>query len=479
MAILAAYAVPHPPLIIPTVGRGEERGIARTIEAYRNVARRIVAHDPETIVVTSPHAPLYGAGFHVTTTETLEGSMARFGAPQTRVSARIDGALVKALEEEAARAGIPLVPSSWRDREMDHATFIPLWFVDEAYAEAGRTPRYEVVRLGIAGLPFEDHRTLGRLVARAIARTGRRAVFVASGDLSHKLTSDGPYGFAPEGPRFDAQIGDLFASGDLARLFAFDPAFCDAAAECGLRSFQIMAGALEGSTFSSELLSLEGPFGVGYGVAAFEVTAENGASRAAEATCDDEPAEGAARGEAACDPYVALARAGVEGFVRTGRPIERPAALPAELTERRAGVFVSLHETGELRGCIGTIAPTTPCIADEIIRNAVSASSEDPRFPPVRPDELDYLEISVDVLAAPEPISDPAELDPARFGVIVTKGWRRGLLLPNLEGVDTVEQQIAIAKRKAGIDPDDDTVSLERFEVVRHTRGGEPRCGAR
>lgn len=479
MAILAAYAVPHPPLIISTVGRGEERGIARTIEAYRDVARRIVAHDPETIVVTSPHAPLYGTGFHVTTTETLKGSMARFGAPQTCVSARIDGALAKALEEEAARAGIPLVPSSWRDREMDHATFIPLWFVDEAYAEAGRTPRYEVVRLGIAGLPFEDHRTLGRLVARAIARTGRRAVFVASGDLSHKLTSDGPYGFAPEGPRFDAQIGDLFASGDLARLFTFDPSFCDAAAECGLRSFQIMAGALEGSTFSSELLSLEGPFGVGYGVAAFEVTAEDGASRAAEATCADEPAEEAAVGEAACDPYVALARAGVEGFVHTGRPIERPAALPAELTERRAGVFVSLREAGELRGCIGTIAPTTPCIADEIIRNAVAASSEDPRFPPVRPDELDYLEISVDVLAAPVPVSDFAELDPARFGVIVTKGWRRGLLLPNLEGVDTVEQQIAIAKRKAGIDPGDDAVSLERFEVVRHTRGGEPRRGAR
>ena len=135
-------------------------------------------------------------------------------------------------------------------------------------------------------------------------------------------------------------------------------------------------------------------------------------------------------------------------------------------------MFVSLHEDGELRGCIGTISPVTGSVADEIVRNGVAAASEDPRFPPVRPDELDALAYSVDVLFPPEPVDSPAELDPVRYGVIVAKGYRRGLLLPNLEGVDTVEQQLSIAKRKAGIDPADDDVRLERFEVVRHDRGG-------
>lgn len=546
MSILAAYAVPHPPLIIPAVGRGEERGIASTVAACKEVARRIAAAEPDVIVVTSPHAPLYRDAFHVTSDAELDGSMRQFYAPRERVEARIDQELARAVSEGCTEAGIPVAGSTWRDREMDHATFIPLWFVDKAYRAAGKEPAYRVVRIGLSGLSFETHRQVGRIVARAVATLGRRAVFVASGDLSHKLKEDGPYGFAPEGPQFDARIAELFSTGELEGLFAFDERFCDRAAECGLRSFQIMAGALEeealargaaGSessvaagtgrggcadaeaavgeggvacaadaganapcgegVFGHELLSCEGPFGVGYAVAAFERTADageharDGASEGCAAESDAAErnvpksgmAESAAEGgvvegaaaEPALDPYVALARASVEGFVRTGRPIKVPADTPRELLESRAGVFVSLHEDGELRGCIGTIEPVRKNVAEEIVRNGVAACSEDPRFPPVRADELDYLELSVDVLFPAEPVASEAELDPARYGVIVSKGWRRGLLLPNLEGVDTVEQQVAIAKRKAGIGLGERGVRLERFEVVRHERGGEAR----
>lgn len=175
------------------------------------------------------------------------------------------------------------------------------------------------------------------------------------------------------------------------------------------------------------------------------------------------------------DPQIALARLSVETYVRTGHPAHLPADVPAELLEQRAGAFVSLHEHGNLRGCIGTIAPICENVAEEILQNGISACSRDPRFFPVREDELDFLEYSVDVLGKPEPIESPDELDPVRYGVIVTKGLRRGLLLPNLEGVDTIAYQVAIAKQKAGISPADDDVDLERFEVVRYTRGGEPR----
>ena len=177
------------------------------------------------------------------------------------------------------------------------------------------------------------------------------------------------------------------------------------------------------------------------------------------------------------DPFVALARASVEGFVATGESITLPDGLPEGLLTRRAGVFVSLHERGELRGCIGTIGPTQPNVALEILRNGVLACSEDPRFPPVAAEELDWLEYSVDVLDEPESIASEAELDVREYGVIVTKGWRRGLLLPNLDGIDTVAQQVSIAKRKAGIAEDEPDVLLERFRVVRHTAGGEPHRG--
>ena len=147
---------------------------------------------------------------------------------------------------------------------------------------------------------------------------------------------------------------------------------------------------------------------------------------------------------------------------------ELPEDLPEEMLQRRAGVFVSLHKDGRLRGCIGTIQATRRNIAEEIMENAVSASTRDPRFGPVLPEELDTLEIGVDVLGDTEKIQSKDELDVKHYGVIVSKGFRRGLLLPNLDGVDTVEEQIAIALSKAGISPREKNFEMERFEVVRH-----------
>lgn len=167
------------------------------------------------------------------------------------------------------------------------------------------------------------------------------------------------------------------------------------------------------------------------------------------------------------DPYVKLARHTIETWLRTGELPRVPKELPGELYSRRAGAFVSLKEDGRLRGCIGTTRAVQGSLAEEIMHNAVSACSQDPRFSPVELWEAERLTITVDVLGDTERISSPDELDVKRYGVIVTKGGRRGLLLPNLEGVDTVEQQIAIAKQKAGIS-EQEKVALERFEVVRH-----------
>lgn len=168
------------------------------------------------------------------------------------------------------------------------------------------------------------------------------------------------------------------------------------------------------------------------------------------------------------DAYVALARRTIEEYVRTGRQIQVPEDLPQEMYDERAGVFVSIKkQDARLRGCIGTIQAVQRCIAEEIIQNAVSAAVKDPRFAPITQEELDSLVISVDVLGGMEPVASPKELDVRRYGVVVTSGYRRGLLLPNLEGVDTVEDQIAIAKQKAGIGWQEE-VRMERFEVVRH-----------
>lgn len=499
MSIVAAYAVPHPPLIVPAVGKGQEETIQATINAYEEVARRIEEHRPDTIIVTSPHAPAFSDGFFISNAETVVGGLEMFGAENSAISATGDRDLAELIASLANQAGIPIGMGASYDGPLDHATYVPLYFLRDFL------PYTTVVRVGLSGLSPREHRMMGRCFELAANILDRRVVLVASGDLSHKLTHDGPYGFNEAGPQFDGAITQIFKTGELDDLFAFDELFCEEAAECGLRSFQMMAGALAGSTYTSELLSYEGPFGVGYAVACFEVTGRKDADGAdmpateggtesterasgpategeVEADLVDEDASSSVpqpdgspdTGGSAVDPFVALARASVEYFVTTERPLLMPEGLPSELTDGRAGVFVSLHEHGDLRGCIGTIAPTRDSIAQEIISNAISACSSDPRFYPVQKNELDYLSYSVDVLFPPEPIASEDELDPQEYGVIVTRGERRGLLLPNLEGVNTVAEQVAIARQKAGIAPDED-VEMERFRVVRHTTGGEAR----
>ena len=165
------------------------------------------------------------------------------------------------------------------------------------------------------------------------------------------------------------------------------------------------------------------------------------------------------------DPLTDLASRAIDVFVRSRRVLTAPEPIPQEM-RRQAGVFVSIKKCGRLRGCIGTFVPTKETIAHEIIANAIKSASSDPRFPPIDETELASLAVSVDVLAEPE-LCTERQLDPSRYGIIVESGWRRGLLLPDLEGVETDADQIRIARSKAGISPGE-PVTLSRFMVERH-----------
>ena len=460
MPIAAAYMVPHPPMIVPEVGRGSEEQVRKTIESYKAVADEIAAIRPETIIVTSPHAVLYADYFHISPGSHATGDFGSFRAPGVKFRKEYDTELVKALCVIADRKGFPAGTLGERDRRLDHGTMVPLYFVDQKYTD------YRLVRIGLSGLSLADHYAFGQMIRQAVEETGRKVVLIASGDLSHKLQEYGPYGFAKEGPEYDARIMDVAGRAAFGEMLEFDEAFCDKAAECGHRSFVIMAGALDGLDVEAKVYSHEDVTGVGYGICSFRPAGENPERkflvkyRAAQA-------ERLARRRVGEDPYVRLARETVESWVLEKKTPEVPEWAPAEMKQGRAGVFVSIHKDGRLRGCIGTFLPTRENIAREIISNAVSASTRDPRFDAVRPEELDKLEINVDVLSAPEKIRGKEELDVKRYGVIVSSGSRRGLLLPDLDGVDTVEEQIDIARRKGGI-REGEPIQLERFEVVRH-----------
>ena len=464
MSILAAMVVPHPPIIMPEVGHGEEHRIQKTIDAYQKVSRLAAALNPETIVVTTPHSILYNDYFHISPGDKATGNFARFRAPDLTVTVNYDTEFVKALSDLAAENKLRAGTFGERDASIDHGTLIPLKFLEQAGIDFNKV---KVVRIGLSGQSNEDHYKLGQLIAQTADRLKRRVMYVASGDLSHKLKDDGPYGYAEEGPKFDEEIMRYISAGDFLSMLTMDNTFCEHAAECGLRSFWIMAGALDKKNIDCQQLSYEGPFGVGYGIAWIGIKGDD-PKRDFGNQLSKVKMQALERRKAEEDEYVRLARLSLETFVKTHQPLsELPEGLPKDMLNRRAGTFVSLHKNGQLRGCIGTIAPTRGSIASEIVQNAVSACSRDPRFSPVTVEELNELEYSVDVLGEAERVFSLNDLDVKRYGVIVESKGRRGLLLPDLDGVDTVEDQVHIAMRKGNI-PTTESINLWRFEVVRH-----------
>ncbi|MCR5773700.1 MAG: AmmeMemoRadiSam system protein A [Lachnospiraceae bacterium] len=448
MPITEAFMVPHPPVAVPEIGRGEQWKIHSTESAFEKVSRRIADIQPDTIIVTSPHATMYSDYFHISPGTHASGNFGSFGAPEVSFEVDYDTELVQQICDAAESAGIPAGTDGETDPRLDHGTMVPLYFINKRYTG------YKLVRIGLSGFSLDVHKSLGRVIDRVASRTDKKIVVIASGDLSHCQKADGPYGYRPEGPKYDSMLMDVIKRGALSELSQFDERLLDKSQECGHRSFVILSGILHSHNVKSEVLSHEATFGVGYGIAIFRIRD------------DDRPAAGKEKGADAMDAYVRLARETINNFVK-GKKLPDLEGLPDEMLQTRAGAFVSVHEFGMLRGCIGTISATCGSVAEEIRENAVSAVSRDPRFSPVKEDELDDLEINVDVLGEAEPVTSYDELDVKRYGVIVSNGMRRGLLLPDLDGVDTVEQQIDIARQKAGIGPSEE-LTLQRFEVVRH-----------
>ncbi len=459
MPIIKTYIVPHPPIVIPEIGNGSEKNSQKTIDAYHEIAQDIAKLKPNTIIISSPHSTMYADYFHISPGSKAFGSFNQFGANQVKFNVEYDVDLRKLITKKAKKLEIPLGTIGEKDNLLDHGTMVPLYFIKQYYND------FKVIRLSPSGLPLIDQYNAGMMI-NSVIPTEKKVVWVASGDLSHKLKKDGPYGLAKEGIQFDKQLVSILTEGDFSKIFKLKTDLCYKAAECGLGSFTMMLGALDGYHVKTNVLSYEGPFGVGYATCIFEKLERDKTREYSRMNQSKETDQMNTTREKE-DEYVSLARKSLEFFVKNHRTIPFPLNLSKELINNKAGVFVSLHINDRLRGCVGTISATTNSIAEEIIQNAVSSGSRDHRFPKVIEKELNKIEYSVDVLLPAESIQFADELDVLKYGVIVSSGYKSGLLLPNIDGIETVAEQIRIAKKKARID-DSETIKMERFEVIRH-----------
>lgn len=456
-SLVFAGIAPHPPIMVPEVGREAIAEVRNSIDAMAELTARVIASGAETVIIISPHGPLVADAFIAYEGPQLYGDFANFRAPTATIHAELDDELLDEISRAAAAE--KLVVEKIKVRALDHGTAVPLYFL-QRNGWSGR-----VIALGYTFLSSEDHLRFGKCIGQAIEKVGRSVAFIASGDLSHRLQHDAPAGYNPDAHLFDEEVVDAIRTNSTRRIVDIDHEMRRLAGECGYRSMLVAIGVAEGVNSNCEVISYEAPFGVGYLVA--QLVSEPRQVGAATGSSDKQ-----ATNVQSTDPtraIPALARLTIETFVTSGTMIDPPNNLP-DFFNVRAGCFVSLKtRDGELRGCIGTIDPVKDTLAEEIIANAINSAMHDPRFPPVKVDELPDLKYSVDVLSAPEPASIE-DLDPKIYGVIVEDldGLRRGLLLPNLAGVDTAAKQVEIATSKAGMRRDA-PIKLFRFRADRYS----------
>lgn len=452
-AIVFSSIVPHPPIMVPEVGGGAVVEVRNSIAAMAELTRRTVDSGAETVILISPHAPLDATAFVAYHSPKLYGDFASFRAPATKIEFPLDEVLLRAISQAANETGYEVL--NLDDDLLDHGTMVPLYFLAR-YGWHG-----SVVGFGYNFLSDADHTKFGSCIRAAADKVGRPVAFIASGDLSHRLKPDAPAGFSPAAHRFDDEVVGAIIENAAERIAAIDPEVRRIAGECGYRSMLIALGATSELPPVGEVLSYEAPFGVGYLVAQLTNARQPSPGHSVRVSGTEERFDPA-------NELPALARLAVETFVRSRKQVRAPENY-SELLAARAACFVSIKtKAGSLRGCIGTIKPGKKTLGDEIIANAISAATRDPRFDPVSAGELGDLRYSVDILSAPEPATI-ADLDPAIFGVIVEakEGFRRGLLLPAIEAIETVPQQLEIVMRKAGI-ASGEPVNISRFRVDRY-----------
>ena len=426
--IVAGALTAHPPILLPEVGGAESQRVQATAHAMQELDAILMAAPATLAIVISPHSPSSMTSLPVRRATRVGGDLARFRAPQVRVEAEVDLDLASKLVADGQRAGFAL---TWaEDSELDHGVVVPLHMLP-------RTMKGKhCVFLGVSGWPLQRFLAFGGWLQQWLQHRG--AILIASGDLSHRLTPDAPYGFRPEGPVFDRLVIDALRGHDWQRIEGVDPDLVEEAGECGLRPLAILLGAARAAGLTSQVLSYEGPFGVGYPVVAFT---------GARVVLDIQD----------------LGRRAIETYLRSHQLIEPPEPIPMEW-QAPSAAFVTLRKNGAMRGCVGSTRPTEATAAHELIRYAIASAVRDPRFHPVRLDEVPLLSIRVQLLDPAEPITDITRIDPRTQGIIVRSGDRQALLLPGIDEVVTPEQQLRAACQKAGIDRHA-ALQVERFRT--------------
>lgn len=481
----------HPPVVIPEVGRGKELLAEKTVRGLKDLALKIAQIAPDTIVCITPHGNVFRDGVSILYDLKLSGDFADFGAPEVYMEKCCDMGLLDEMNRrfgERDCCSLFINPKIAKENDLsmrlDHGVMVPLIYIDKAF------PDYKIVHITIGDLSLYELYKMGRILREAIEVNSKKTVILACADLSHVLKNSGPYDYHPMGAVFDEKMRQALTEKNYYDILTMPAGIYEPAEQCGLRPVVMALGATDSINTQSEILAYEAPFGVGYieGMITFDLSGKDPTNESLLERFDDEKEKAYIMRRKNADDILGLAIDALETWVKGKKALKIKKALKKiedqgykERLLEPTGVFITLEKdglkdtSGELRGCMGTISPVTENLAEEIVRNTIEAAAYDPRFLPVEETELKQIQVVVSIIGEIEEVENTASLDPEKYGLILEKGLHRGVLLPGIDGINTVEEQICAVRRKAGLHEtfmedfeDEEKERLYRFEVEQH-----------
>ncbi len=454
MSLLAGFLFPHQ---VGLLVRQTDGTLAKTLAAYREAGESIARLKPDTIILVSPHMESYRDYIQIADGEVGNGRLGFSGRGEYKFRVVYDRPLAREIASFCSSSSFPAGMESEKDSDLDHGTMVPLFFLNRSYSS------FKLVRIGISGLSLFDHYRMGEIIASAVESLGRRAVIIASGDLSHTYELEG---YASLAERYDSSLLAYLGKGNFGGLLNFSRRNLRTSGECAHRPLLVLGGAFDRQDVDSRLLSREVVNGVGLAVMAFYPRGRNPSRAYLDLYQTKERIRVQGIRETS-DQHAKLAYRAIEYFLKEHGRLPIPQGLPPAFYRRSGGVFVSLFKYGNPRGCLGTCFAREGNLANEIVSSAIAACTGDPRYSDLTIDEWPYVEVRIDVLSRPEKISGMAGLNPKKYGVIVEAGEKRGMLLPSLDGVIDSQEQLGIAIKKARLQ-NGEQYALFRFSTTTH-----------
>lgn len=445
--MIGYYLMPHPLKLIKEIGNGKEEKLKKTKKAFMDIYEEIQENEVETIIIISPHGTIFKGGVSIVKEDKIEGDFEKFGYSDYKMAFDIDLELVNKIIDKSKMEDIAVVPLNKENEEMyntkvflDYGAMIPLYYLNNK-------EKYKIVHITYGFMDYKKLYEFGKILSNIVKDSNKKVAFIASGDLSHRLSEDGPYLYSSSGKKFDDKVVSFLEKGDLNGLFQIDEELVIESGQCALNSIYIMAGAMDGLDVKGQVLSYEYPYGIGHATIRFDFTKGDSIYEKVlqtDAVIEDE--EYGIQGNV----YTRLARKSIEHFLKHEKLMKVGKDSEKELLDKSKGVIVTLTIDGKNRGSMGSIKPTTSCIGSEIIKSALFCAFENPNFLDLTKEELNKVKIIVDII---EDVKDAniEDLDHNKFGVIVIKNYKVAVVPPNAPEVLNTPEQLKAALKKVNI----------------------------